>query len=148
LQDGVLILPKGKEQHQIYLALPVRHVLLCRINIDTVQYMKPEPLFGGVTPASDRANEQFLMASQCSHPAGTRIHELARKLQDRILSHTSLRPVQAAQLGCPLNLGIPFTWPCGGRPIESLTHRTDRTEFSPVEQHTWFGDCFSGLEYR
>jgi hypothetical protein len=139
LQDGI---PKGKEQHQTYLALTVRRVLLCRINNDTVQHTKPEPLVDGATPASDRAVELLFMATHCTHcthPAGTRIHELARELQDRVISHTLLGPVQAAQLGCLLDLGTPFMWWYGGRPIESMTHRTDRTEFSPVEQRFWFG---------
>lgn len=139
---------KGEEWHRTYLLLSIRHVSLCRVTNKSVSYTRPEPLFDGVHPASDEAIELLLMATHYSGSSRTRLHQLAPELQDQILSHTSLGPVKAAQLGCALGLGTPFTWRYGSREIEVMTHRTHRTEFSHVEQQIWFGDHFSGLQYK
>ena len=145
LKDETL---KAKEHRRTYLVLSVKHVLLCHIGDNSVMYTEPQCLFDGVNQASDRAIELLLMATHCSNFPRTPIHSLTPELQDQILSHTSLGPVKAAQLGCLLNLGFPFKWRYGGRDIEIETCLRNRTEFSPVEQQICFDDVLSGLVYK
>jgi hypothetical protein len=76
-------------------------------------YTEPELLLDGIRPPSDRAIELLLMAFHRSISSRLGIREYALELQDQILNHISLGPVKAAQVGCALDLGTPFTWRYG-----------------------------------
>lgn len=86
--------PKDKiseeeKQHQTYLLLSVRHILLCRVTNKSVSYTKPELLFDGVHPASDKTIELLLMATHNCRSSHTRLYQLAPELQYQISSHIS-----------------------------------------------------------
>jgi hypothetical protein len=133
---------------QIYLALSVRHVLLCHVSDGCTKYSKPEPLLDGVNSPSDRAVELLLMAVNSSNLAHSRLNRIPPELQDEVLSHVSLGPLKAAQLGCLLNIGTLFRWEHAGRAIKSDTALRTRVESSAIEQQIFFDNCSAGVFYR
>jgi hypothetical protein len=86
-------------------------------------------------------------------PPQTRINKLPIELQDRILDHVSAGPVEAARLGCLLELGSQFAWMRSdgtrrGGDVVKLEAPTHRSHLTPVDSRIHFGDTFSGLAYR
>ncbi len=57
-------------------------------------------------------------------------------------------PVDAARVGCILELGLPFAWKDGEMDILLEKAHRNRSPWSPVESQVWFGDHFSGIAYK
>ncbi len=125
----------------------MQEIILYRINNHSERYTKPERFFNGTHAPSDEAVELLLKATQSSAPK-TLFHSLPIELQDLILANVSEGPIESARVGCLLNAGSAFPWKCGDRDIEREEGRRNRSPWSPVESHVWFGDYFSGIAYR
>lgn len=120
-------------QANTYLLLSVRHMMACHVDsTGNFSYTAPTTLL----------------------PPRTPVHHLPLEIQDRILEQVSEGPIEAARLGCLLELGSPFTWmrfrdpPRRGGAVELFISPSHRYENSPVESKICFGDDFSGLSYR
>jgi hypothetical protein len=148
--------PGDRTEQRTYLLLSVRHMLVCHVDsTGTFSYTAPTTLMDGLTLPSHSAINLLLQALSPSRPPlRTPVHNLPLEIQDRILEHVSEGPVEAARLGCVLDLGSPFTWmravdwPRRGGPVELLTSPSHPTESTPVESKICFGDVFSGVSYR
>ncbi|PVI02626.1 hypothetical protein DM02DRAFT_653291 [Periconia macrospinosa] len=111
------------------------------------QDTKPKRLFDGTQPPSNEAIDLLLEATQ-TRPPTTLMHKLPIELQDMILNKVSAGPIESAKVGCMLNTGSVFTWKCGDRDIEREEGRRNRTPWTPVESHIWFGNYSSGIAYK
>ncbi|KAH7308783.1 hypothetical protein BKA65DRAFT_576314 [Rhexocercosporidium sp. MPI-PUGE-AT-0058] len=148
--------PSSRNEQRTYLLLSVRHMMVCHVgSIGTFSYTAPTTLMDGLNLPSPSAINPLLQAlSPSLPPPHTPAHNLPLEIQDRMLEHISDGPVEAARLGCILNLGSPFTWmravdwPRRGGPVELFTSPSHRTELSPVESKICFGDALSGVSYR
>ncbi|KUJ10912.1 uncharacterized protein LY89DRAFT_739893 [Mollisia scopiformis] len=146
----------GRGDQRTYLLLSVRHMLVCHVDsAGTFSYTAATTLMDGLTPPSPAAINLLLQVfSPCRPLFRTPIHELPLEIQDRILGNVSQGPLEAARLGCVLELGSPFTWmravdwPRRSGPIELSVSPCHRYEISPVESKICFGDGFSGVSYR
>ncbi|KAI9825601.1 MAG: hypothetical protein M1819_000497 [Sarea resinae] len=108
-----------------YLVLTIREILLLKTDTadtaNTVEdrlltYTNPVAFLDGIHSPSEKALEYLLMANPtCSHSS---IHELPLEIQDLILSALSIGPIEAARVGCILDLGSSFEWKTGGHAIE------------------------------
>ncbi|KAI9878950.1 MAG: hypothetical protein M1830_010068 [Pleopsidium flavum] len=136
----------GKPNRSVtYLVLSLRHIILCNIDDKTLKYTQPEPLFDGTNPPSKGAIKLLLIALHAAHTIPP-IHYLPAELQDNILNSVSEGEIEGARIGCILNLGTPFLWKSGDRPLERVEWWRNRTT-GPLEQQIWFGGCFSGVAY-
>ena len=146
----------NRTKQRTYLLLSVRHMLVCDADsTGTLSYTAPTTLMDGLTPPSPSAINLLLQALSLSQPQPcTPVHNLPLEIQDRILEHVSEGPVEAARLGCVLDLGSPFIWmravdwPRRGGPVELLISPSHRHESTPIESKICFGDVFSGVSYR
>ncbi|PMD40803.1 hypothetical protein L207DRAFT_566184 [Hyaloscypha variabilis F] len=116
----------------------------------------PTVLLDGLsTPASDTIHLLLQALAPASRPPPrTPVHHLPLEMQDRILEQVSKGPIEAARLGCLLDLGSPFMWLRSRDPprrdgiLELIISPSHRNEFSPVESKICFGDVFSGVSYK
>lgn len=108
----------------------------------------------GLTPPSLSAVGLLLQTLLPPPSPRTVLHDLLVEIQDRILEHVSKGPIEAARLGCLLELGSPFIWirnvdwPRSGGSVEFHDRHKFRYERSPVESKIYFGDTFSGVSYK
>ncbi|KAI1179727.1 hypothetical protein F4777DRAFT_599753 [Nemania sp. FL0916] len=131
-------------QPRNYLIITVQEIILCRPDDYSTKYTKPERLFDGCHPPSDKALDLLLEATQpefFTHPT----HALPIKLQDLILDNVSLGPIERARIGCTLDIGSPFTWKCKGRSVVRQEDRLIRVPGFPAESHISFGEHSSGV---
>ncbi|MCJ1248043.1 hypothetical protein MMC30_005258 [Trapelia coarctata] len=136
-----------------YMILSVRHIILCRVPGDKLEWTEPElfldgkSTYPGQSTYADRVLELLLWATS-PDPSPTLIHKLPVEIQDRILGHLSQGPVEAAIVGCVLGLGSSFLWKDGRMEIASERVHRGRTPFSPAESQIWFDDHKSGVSYK
>ena len=131
-----------------YLMFSIQEIRLCQFPENhNRNYTKPVRLFKDTICPSDEAIEFFLGAVQTG-VCRTPINGLPIEVQDMILERLSAGPVEAARLGCLLNIGSNFTWRCDGRNIKREKVYRKRTPSSPVESQIWFDSHFSGLSYK
>lgn len=130
-----------------YLLLSVKHIALCRVDNNSLEFTQPEPFLNGSDPPSDMAIQLLLRAMQPNNPH-TLLHRLPVEIQDMILRHNSAGSVEGARIGCVLDLGTPFLWKSGNRYLEREEVHRDITARTPMEQHIWFGHFHSGVVYK
>ncbi|KAI2604592.1 hypothetical protein GGR54DRAFT_451199 [Hypoxylon sp. NC1633] len=138
---------ESSDEYRSYLILTVREVILYRIKSDSEIYTKPERLFNGYDPPCEAAMQLILEATYGGSDK-TLIHQSPVELQDLILDNISMGPIERARIGCILETGSVFTWRCKNRNIEREEGCRNRTQFTPVESHIWFGDQPSGVAYK
>lgn len=139
--------PEISNESLTYLILSVREIILYQINAYTERYTKPERLFDGIHPPSDKTIKLLLEATQ-TKASMTPIHRLPVELQHMILNKVSAGPIESARVGCILDAGSVFTWKCGDRSIEREEGHRNRMPWTPVESHIWFGNYSSGVAYK
>ncbi|KAH8670140.1 hypothetical protein BGZ60DRAFT_486172 [Tricladium varicosporioides] len=130
-----------------YLIMSVRHLILCRLNQGKLEWTRPIPFLNGIDPVLEQAVE-ILLAATSNYTLKTPIHLFPIELQTRILRYMSQGPVNAARVGCILELGLPFAWKDGQMDVRLETVHKNRHFGTPVESQVWFGDHFSGVAYR
>jgi hypothetical protein len=140
-----------------YLLLSVRHMMVCHVDsTGNFTCTAPTVLLDGLsTPASDTIHLRLQALAPASRPPPrTPVHHLPLEMQDRILEQVSKGPIEAARLGCLLDLGSPFMWLRSRDPprregiLELIISPIHRNEFSPIESKICFGDVFIGVSYR
>ncbi|XMA10191.1 hypothetical protein WAI453_002982 [Rhynchosporium graminicola] len=149
---------KGSEGNDVstYLLLSIRHIALCNINsAGEVKYTEPAALLNGTDSPSHAAVLTLLQAASFALLPQPRspIQKLPLEIQDRILGYISDGGTIAAQLGCLLELGLPFKWlrtddTRRSGPIQVLLSPTHRHENTPVESKLHIKGTFCGLSYR
>ncbi len=114
------------------------------------------PLLNEIDTPSSTATELLLHAFSCAfpRPGQTRLYNLLTELQKSNLEHISEGPVEAARIGCLLDLGLPFRWMRRidwrrkDGPIGMLEDHNWHGAEKPIESHIWFGDIFSSVAYQ
>jgi hypothetical protein len=144
----------GLVEKQTYLLFSVRYLIAAHVDSTGVfSHTAPTTFMDGHALPSPSAITLLLQVLLPPRPPHTPIHNLPLEIQDRILSLVSEGPVEAARLGCSLDLGTPFTWKKElrhkkqGVSIELLQSNSHRSDDTPVESKICFGDKFSGVSY-
>jgi hypothetical protein len=131
--------------------LTVREVLLykeCDCGQHPIVCTKLERLLNGVDPPSARAIEYLLLLAPSANRL-SRLHRFPLEIQDMILQHSSLGPVEAARISCLMSLGSPYNWQHRDhRPIVRQEIFTTRPSGLGVESQIWFGKHLSGVAYK
>ncbi|RDL32006.1 uncharacterized protein BP5553_09408 [Venustampulla echinocandica] len=147
--------PLRNNNYNAYLLLSMRHIALCRINEEGVLLCtSPATFLNGIDAPSSAAITLLICGLLLAFPRPhTWIHDFPVELRDHILTRVSEGSIEAARLGCLLELGPPFNWMRAedrsrkGGPIGRFQSYTHRSEMTPVESQIWF-EKFSGLAYR
>jgi hypothetical protein len=121
--------------------------MLFQIGSESERCLEPERLFDPPSSPSDAAIELLLAATQ-GRTYTSRLHQLAGELQDIILDHVSIGPIERARVGCLFECRATVCVE-----VRLSEHRKEegsrhRTEWTPVELHVCFGKVFSGRAYK
>ena len=151
-----VVISDDRITQRTYLLLSVRHIMVCHVNASgNFLCTAPTIFMDGLSQPSRTSISLLLQALSPSRPPPhTPVHDLPLEIQDRILEHVSKAPIEAARLGCILDLGSPIVWmravdwPRRGGPIELFVSPSHRHENTPVESKIYFRDIFSGVSYR
>lgn len=135
-----------------YMILSVRHIMLCHANgPNSLLYTAPEPLFNGdydIGPPSDLALDDLTWATTSARPViYTTLRSLPVEVQEIILGYAYIGTVEAAQIGCLVGLGLPFSWKDSLLKVVLEERYLIRPSGSPVESEVWFGENKSGIVY-
>ncbi|KAM5347016.1 hypothetical protein ACJ41O_010021 [Fusarium nematophilum] len=133
---------------KIFVVITLRHVVLCRARGFDLEWARPEVLFDGKEPPSDRAVDMLLWAAhRGASPAPSSLSRLPLEIQDEIL-RASPSPVGAAVLGCQLGIGSPFMWADKHMTVEREVCRGYLDEFTQLEARIVVnGECI-GVSYK
>ncbi|KAF2471122.1 uncharacterized protein BDR25DRAFT_261554 [Lindgomyces ingoldianus] len=138
---------KSRPAKPDYIVLSMKYIMLCRLGGSAgLEHTRPEPLFNGTTSPPDLALDYLVWAT--TNPSVTRLHLIPTEVQDVILSHLSVGPVEPARVGCLLGIGSEFTWRDGQASIALEETHTARTPWTPIDSQIWFGPHMSGIVYR
>ena len=144
--EGAKYGPRGESADTLYLILSISHIVLCRFHNGVFEYAQPQSLFSGVDNPSLAAIELLLIATSPTFSPRT-IHSLPVELQDQVLGHLSLPPIQKATVACLLDIGSPLSW-------ESKSRRAERDDgdrwwfHRGIKEEIWFDRDFSRVSYR
>jgi hypothetical protein len=142
--------------YNAYLLFSVRHIILCHVDgKGALLYTARAAFLNGIDAPSSAAIVLLLQGLSFTFPPPrTWVHNFPIEIQDRILEYVSEGPIEAARLGCLLNLGSPFGWMRTKDETRMRGHierhecYTHRSEATPVESQIWFGETFSGVTYK
>ncbi|KAM0420426.1 hypothetical protein ACHAPT_011847 [Fusarium lateritium] len=130
-----------------YAILTLRHIVLCRVGENHLEWTRSEVFFNSEETLSDRAVDMILWAARSS-PAPTLLHKLPIEIQDAILGLSCTSDIGTAILGCQLGLGSPYVR--GDRDIwfELEERKRKRMTHSPPEWHIVLAGGFTGVSYK
>lgn len=132
-----------------YLALSLRHIVLCRVLKDgSLEYTEPEPFLNGIDQPSDAAINLLLLATSPRCQQQTRLHFLPVEIQDMILCQLSSGCIERARVGCMLGIGSPFLWKDGSCDLELKVSRKTKRGLDLPDHEIWFGNHISGVVYK
>ncbi|EPE27276.1 hypothetical protein GLAREA_03191 [Glarea lozoyensis ATCC 20868] len=144
----------GLIQQQNYLLFSVRYLMVAHVDsTGAFSHTAPTVFMDGHTLPSPSAITLLLQVLLPPWPPHTPIHSLPLEIVDQILLFVSEGPVEAARLGCSLDLGRPFEWKKElrhkqqGVSIELLQSNSHRSDDTPIESKICFGDEFCGVSY-
>ncbi|KAK2808412.1 hypothetical protein FQN50_004797 [Emmonsiellopsis sp. PD_5] len=134
-----------------YLVLSVREIFLfktCTCRKHPSITTKPEGLFNGIDPPSERALAYLHMIAPRVQYRSSPLHALPLELQVMILRHASSGLVESARIGCAMSLGTPFQWKGYWGDIKNQNVFITRTSVTAVESQIWFDEYPGGLVYK
>ncbi|KAJ3537231.1 hypothetical protein NM208_g6399 [Fusarium decemcellulare] len=139
---------------ETYAILTLRHIVVCRVGENGLEWTRPEVFFSSEETLSDRAVDMLLWAARSS-PAQTMLHKLPIEIQDKILylSHASSiaaasGPIAPAILGCQLGLGSPYMRGDRENCFELEPRKRKRMRYSPYEWKMHLAEGFTGVSYK
>jgi hypothetical protein len=133
--------------YENYAILTLRHIILCRVSGNHLEWARPEVFFNSEETLSNRAIDMILWAARSS-PAPTLLHKLPIEIQDEILGLSCTRSIGTAILGCQLGLGSPCTWDDKEVWFELEERKRKRMRHSPPEWQIFLAGGFTGVSYK